>query len=254
MAFASDFFYEVRRRIPAIRRDAFKEKAFSGDFLVEGLPVALTKELSLRSLKLNAFYLWVLEQIDIPQQEIRLLDLGSKDFMYAPALAAWALRRSARHSKRVSIQALELDPYQIYADFFKRGDAAQFFVNLCHRHFPSRLDISYSQGDWLTWHPETRPTIITSFFPYLFESLHRGVGLPRYAFDPERYYQKILATTERYAVFFHQGSEEARASKKMMMELEMGRLVSEFKVHENAFLERKHPVHVFVIEKLLRES
>lgn len=224
MISANDLFYELRRRIPTLRHDYRPS----------------TSE-ALRSEGLSDLYEWILAGLAFrPMSEpLHILDIGAQDFRYASGLARWAKKLSSHHE--ISIEALEIDPFQLYFDLFRRGDIAEFYAREATALY--QVDVTYRQANWLEEKVTRRPDLITCFFPFLYKDLSRRFGLPRRAHKPEDFYQKILETAKWGGVFFHQGSAEAEESLKLLSSL--GAKICEIRIiHQNPYLARKHSIEV----------
>lgn len=248
MPFANEFFFKLRKRIPSLRRRSYSERSSirpDALGLDSPFPLGLRIQLSEKALRLNEFYFKGFEQLEIPrfQDPLYILDLGSKDFAYAPALSLWALGLSSA----ATVEGVELDPYQIYFDLYRRGDLARYYVQQSLLHLPGNLMVSYRQADWLQWHPTRYPQVITSLFPFLFEDLHYRFGLPKKSFDPERFYRKLVKTTQAYAVFFHQGDEEENESRRLLQSIGGGTIIQRLTLTDGA---RRHAVNVLLWQRL----
>ncbi|PIR23563.1 MAG: hypothetical protein COV44_02240 [Deltaproteobacteria bacterium CG11_big_fil_rev_8_21_14_0_20_45_16] len=210
-----------------------------GDF-----PTDIAKGMSEVSLRDCLFYYWILEQI--PWQPHartrRALDLGSMSFYYAPALALFL---SKRLDPEVMIEALEVDPYRRYRDFYRRGDYAHYYVKLT-KEFLKRCKLSYKQGDWLSYSKDDKFDLITCFFPFLYADQSDAWGLPRSLFQPQGFYKKCLRQSDT-VVFFHQGDEEYATSKDLLEEIGANEITYEGRFFENPWVKRKHPVYVLLV-------
>jgi len=204
-----------------------------------------------QSFRLSLLYYSILKQIEPSHFESprRFLDLGSRDFSYAVGLAVWAKEIG---TDSIKVCGLELDPYQTYWNGRKRKEVGLYHASLASSLSDQagvELNVAYEAGDWLTWNPPSQFDVITHLFPFLFEDLHQGFGLPMRSFSPLEYYAKSIQAAGQGMVFFHQGRKEARESKAILSQLGGGRIVQAFKVQENPYLERKFPIEVLVWKK-----
>ncbi len=99
--------------------------------------------------------------------KIKLLDIGSKYFCYAPAIHAFF---SVRHpGKPVQLTGIEVDAYRRFIDLHTRYDYAQYYI----RTIPAAR---YIAGDFLKHEGEY--DFITWFYPFIFDYAHLVWGLP----------------------------------------------------------------------------
>ncbi|MBS2011349.1 MAG: class I SAM-dependent methyltransferase [Deltaproteobacteria bacterium] len=121
---------------------------------------------------------------------VRALDVGSKDFRYAHALARWLAHASSTRSSRpreVSLTGIELEGHRVYADLHSRRDHGEAFAAEV-----DGADVTYRVGDFLE-HDERDVDVVFMFFPFVLEYALVRWGLPRSYFLPER----ILAHARR---------------------------------------------------------
>lgn len=218
------------------------------------IPAELAEQMSERALRLNLSYLRILKQIPLPSdlEELRVIDIGSKDFVYAPALALFLAERS----KHFSLIGLELDPYPVYLSLHRRWDAGRYYANVAQNYFNGRGEVSYRSGDWLSEiskgdgtlsNPRKSFDLVTHFFPFLYEDLHSGAGLPIDSFDPRKSYRATLENS-RYGLFFHQGLGEFEDSKKLLKEMPEHRLIFDGIFDRDPWVQRKHRIGVLLVE------
>jgi hypothetical protein len=246
--FCNELFFFLRRKTPRLRRSPYREKAWPR-LEQDLIPAAIAETLSESSLRQALFYASLLQRVPIEGKydRLKLLDLGSKDFVYVSALASFL----DRLSQSFEITGLELDPYQIYFNFFKRGDLARYYVEKVSHHFGERAKIDYEDGDWLKFTQPKAYDLITCFFPFLFSDLHFRFHLPKKAFAPELFYKKSFQAAP-LVLFFHQGKEELSESKRLILDAGLGEILFEEEVSENFWMPRKHPVEIlFVRSKLI---
>ncbi len=244
MGLGNDFLFELRKRLPPLRRKAYAETlpVRLRDQIPKGL---LTPDqafsLSESALRQNLMVGEILQRIPLPPAEnqvFRALDIGSRHFVYAPVLTRWI--QTQAKAFEIELSGLELDPYVIYFDLYRRLDLGRYYAAVASG---PQVSVTYRAGDWLSYPCTGRFDMITCFFPYLFEDLHRGDRLPLRSFDPELCYAKIIEAT-KFVVFFHQGAEEARRSVELLSAHSGVRIQSQFAVQETAYGRRKHPLYV----------
>ena len=264
--------YSLRRSFPRLR-NGYSESNNS-KYLIQTqnyFSPELAIQISEKNLRLSLFYAWILDQIShqIPNPKtpaVRVLDLGSRHFAYAPALAR-LFKSKIDKTQSLIVDSLELDPYPFYLNGFRRGDAAAYFASLAEDFLNrdhSLHQVTFYQGDflvpsssWKNWdtakahrRPESHWNWIFNFFPYLFDDLHERSGLPAQSFDPLTWYQKIARSCD-FAVFFHQGEQELEQALSLINSSFMGSPTSPQpviqKFQENPWLERRHPLFTLTL-------
>lgn len=235
----NSFFFEIRKHLPRFRLSPYSEAGGEG-LLQKKFSPEVAGGLSEESLRNALFYSWILDQLPRPPvaREGRALDLGSKNFLYAPALCDYLESRFINFE----LTGLEIDPYRTYVDFYKRGDYGRYYADLCSKHF-SPNQVSYVPGNWLVWNAPCHYDMIFCFFPFLFEDLSQNWGLKRGHFSPRRFYEKAFLQSNE-VVFFHQGHEELNQSLLLIEGIGMGSIKKQMTVHDNPWMYRKYPVEV----------
>ncbi len=241
----NQIFYEIRKRLPSLNRSPYSEEPCL-DFEQDTIRTSWAKSLNSENLRLSHFYLEILESLEFKSksEKARVMDIGSKDFSYAAGLAEFLDSKFSSFE----LTALELDPYQIYFDFHTRGDAAEYHVYSIRENLRSESSVQYLQGDWLLWEPDENFDLITCFFPFLYDDLHDRFGLPRKAFDPRAFYSKCMRSSDA-VIFFHQGEEELRDSKKLIESLGLMSIVQERRFTSRAYLPRKSAVYALLLQR-----
>jgi hypothetical protein len=244
----NEILFQVRKHLPSVRLKPYRESAdgvkISQDFFSNGIAENLRSE----NLKHALFYAWVLDQLETSEENGekkwakkkfgRAIDLGSKNFVYAPALC----RALEQRFENFELTGLEVDPYRTYIDLYKRGDYARYYSELCSEAYAPN-SIAYLPGNWLTWNPPEVFDMIFCFFPFLFQDLNEGWGLTPRHFSPRLFYEKAFFQSQE-VIFFHQGSEELEQSLKLIEAIGVGKVVRQFRVHENPWGKRKHLLEV----------
>lgn len=248
------FAFELRKRLPRLRFTNYREVAAANSLdpalltsACEVFSASVVNGLNELSLRTNLFYHWILQQIsfgaETPSFETAV-DLGSKHFVYAPALAAWAHREFGSRE----IVGLEADPYRFYRDLYRRGDYAKYYCDLTQAEFKQKVQIKYECENWLV--SNRSASLITCFFPFLYGDLNQRWGLPKTFFDPAKFYQKTLSSAKA-VVFFHQGEEEAVESERLISNDASAKIVFKKQFFENPYMKRKFPVFAIVAIKAL---
>jgi hypothetical protein len=244
MGIGNHFLFELRKRLPALRRKPYAESLpWSLRDRIPSGPLTSHQafKLSESALRQNLMYGEILKQIPLPKSEgkpYRALDIGSRHFVYAPILSHWI--QNETDAPQIELTGLELDPYVFYFDLYRRMDLGRYYAEIASS---SKASVTYQEGDWLSYPAGEPLDLITCFFPYLFQDLHQGDRLPLRSFDPELCYAKIVRTT-KFVIFFHQGPEEARRSESLLAALPQVSIQSRFAVQETAYGRRKHPLYV----------
>ena len=210
------------------------------------LPNLVGAALSEPTLRLNLFYRWILEQLPIERAErretsYRAIDLGSKDFIYAPALAA----SLAVWFAEFELIGLELDPYRLINNLYRRGDCARYYVEQACRSIQPGASVRYAQGDWLKQTATERYDLITCFLPFIYSDLHDRFGLPRSGFSPRRFCEKCCAESDRL-ILFHQSKQELYDSIALLDEIGGGSIEFQGSFQKNPWLKRQDPVEVLI--------
>lgn len=241
----NEILFSIRRALPRLRAKPYSESLEPGIRVESGLPFEVASGFNEKNLRLVEFYLWILNQVPWTPKNgaIRssVIDIGAMNFMYAPALAKWLQDRAPAFE----LTGLELDPYRMYSNFYRRGDCAAYYMGLARSFLNAGESVDYREGDWLKWDPETRYDLITCFFPFLFDDLHDRFGLPRKHFAPEDFYRKCFQQSDS-VLFFHQGETERDESLKIIKKLDMGAVQFQKSFHENPWLKRKHSVEAIL--------
>jgi SAM-dependent methyltransferase len=118
---------------------------------------------------------------------ISALDVGSKDFRYAFALARWLARRSGGVATeagitKVALVGIELDGHPVYPDLRSRADHADAFAA------QAGPDVSYRVGDFLAA-PERDRDVVFVFFPFVLRYALVRWGLPMGHFRPAPFFE-----------------------------------------------------------------
>jgi hypothetical protein len=214
------------------------EREVAQDFFEADFSRKLTSE----SLGLNCFYLSLLNALKpvILGRRGLWLDVGSLDFRYAPALSCFL--------KGLGVQellGLEVDPKRLYRNFYRRRDYARYYSQISQTQFG--VCVRYEQANFLSWTSKEALSGISCFFPFLFEDLHEGFGLPPAFFDPLQFYKKLFALSPQI-IFFHQGRDELEASKNLIYQVS-GRSIKLTEIgpyQDNPWQLRKNPVYALV--------
>jgi SAM-dependent methyltransferase len=132
------------------------------------------------------------------------LDVGSKDFRYAFALARWIERSAARPLDR--LVGVEIDGAGLYRSGHTRADRADAY---CRQAGPG---VRFVVEDFLAF---AAPPVhlLTAFFPFVLPYQLAAWGLPLAHFAPERFvarYRELLVPGGLLVVANHTAEESAR--------------------------------------------
>jgi hypothetical protein len=105
-----------------------------------------------------------------------VVDVGSKDFVYAPALFAFA-----EHCVEAAPQltGVELDGHVVYKDLRSRADHATAWAAL------AGPTVRYRVQDFLAFTPEQQAALVTIFYPFVTRFALLRWGLPVSEYRPE---------------------------------------------------------------------
>lgn len=135
--------------------------------------------------------LWVLDLLDRhvtpallgalgEAPRVRAVDVGSKDFRYAFALARWLRHAAATSPREVALDGVEVDGHPIYEDGRSRADHAEAFARAV-----DLAEVRYRVADFLAA-PERDLDVVFLFFPFVLRYALVRWGLPLGFFAPER--------------------------------------------------------------------
>lgn len=140
-------------------------------------------------------------------RRVRALDVGSKDFRYATALARWLGRAGTRSAREVSLTGIELEGHRLHPDLRTRRDHAEAFATEV-----GGAEVTYEVADFLA-REERDVDVVFMLFPFVLEYALVRWGLPRSFFLPERMLARVKATLRPgglVLIFNHTEEEQAR--------------------------------------------
>lgn len=105
---------------------------------------------------------------------ISILDIGSKNWFYAPA--EWHFFRYQGFDKDINLTGIEIDPYRLYQNLYSRQDYAEYYIkNLENTRYIGQNLLEHRDSyDYITW-----------FFPFVTQEPLLHWGLPLKCFSPE---------------------------------------------------------------------
>jgi SAM-dependent methyltransferase len=132
---------------------------------------------------------------------ITAVDVGSKDFVYAPALSAFAQQWSDRTP---DLTGVEIDGHVIYKDLRSRADYAAAWAKV------AGPGTRYCVSDFLAFAPDAEVTLLTIFYPFVTRFALLRWGLPASEYRPEALLQhaaKMLAADGVLVIVNHTHEE-----------------------------------------------
>jgi hypothetical protein len=126
---------------------------------------------------------------DSKKELVRWLDVGSKQFAYAPALVLFA--QQALGACRVILRGIELDGFKTDSAGVARWQYAYSVINCLNtvyekREAASRLSVFYEVGSIETHRPEEGYDVVSLFLPFVVPGPLVAWGLPLSTFNPLR--------------------------------------------------------------------
>ncbi len=115
-------------------------------------------------------------EVEAEDSRVVVVDVGSKDFVYASALAAFARRRAGGP---IALVGVELDGHVIYRDLRSRADHARAHASLAGD------GVHYEVADFLAYQPPSPASLVTMFFPFVTRFALLQWGLPAREYRPE---------------------------------------------------------------------
>ena len=144
------------------------------------------------------------------QRSIRAIDVGSKDFCYAFALARFLERSRGRGGPRpITLTGVELDGHPIYADLHSRKEHGEAFARQV-----DGADVQYAVADFLE-HDAKDIDVLTFFFPFVLEYALLRWGLPRRCFLPLRIFEHAHAMLKPGGVVVVMNHTEAGRERQL---------------------------------------
>jgi hypothetical protein len=135
----------------------------------------LERESTKRAYRENLYVLDALDRDgpELPSNPL-IVDVGSKDFIYASALSAFAKRFG-----EPEIHGVEIDGHVIYQDLRSRADYAAAYTRVAGTH------VHYHVQDFLAFKAPRPAALVTMFFPFVTRFALLRWGLPVGVYRPE---------------------------------------------------------------------
>jgi SAM-dependent methyltransferase len=145
----------------------------------------------------------------LPEQ-LHALDVGCKNFHYAPGLYQFLCHWQG--PRQVELTGIELDGYGIYADGFSRADYGHAWAQQAdptHVHFRV-ADVLALKGSSFE--------LITCFYPFMTAAALLNWGLPLRCFQPQALLAHCweLLTPGGRLILFHQTAQEANIAQQYL--------------------------------------
>lgn len=214
-AVANQFFFAVRGQMRWRRRN-YQE---GGAVLPNGEPhgglirryqPAYADRLSPQTLDENLIWLELLDAVRHkldwrPQAPLQALDVGCKNFYYAPTLKAfWD-----SYGQPVELKGIELDAYRVYRDGYSRADYAAWYA---------KGIATFEAGDALRH--RGRYNAISLFYPFVLPGPLVKWGLPLRHYQPAKLLDHLVSLLEPGGVLLvvNQGHGEWTAQQRLYAE------------------------------------
>jgi hypothetical protein len=166
--------------------------ALHGRYQLEPLARLSTTSLYRKNLYLLDTLEKATQDLPLPFSDTRIvkaLDVGSQDWYYVFVLERWLQLHNRRNGESVVLTGIELDGYEIYADFHSRRDYALTYVEQT-----GNPEVHYEIGDFLEFR-EGDYDIIFIFYPLLLRYQLLLWGLPLRYFAPKSILSQAASLT-----------------------------------------------------------
>ncbi|MGD9579810.1 MAG: hypothetical protein AB7V50_00415 [Vampirovibrionia bacterium] len=231
---SEDVIQEEKRILNNYNLDFFHENS-SIIHYKENLYTLKLLEETFNSINLNAF---------TDKKNLKILDIGSKNFSYAPAIHHFFNNKPINESLKNNIEltGIEIDPYRILSDLHSRYDYAMYYTQKLSK-------TNYITGDVLSL-TEAKYDIITWFLPFIVKDPLIKWGLPLKYFKPKtmlNHAYKIL-NHRGIILLVNQGEAEKKAQVELIKELNLNYTSIE-EAYTNCFSPYKLKRYITVITK-----
>lgn len=152
--------------------------------------------------------------LSLPQRPVRLLDIGSQHFVYAPALSLFFSHWATLRPRTVELTGIEVDPYRRRWTLHTRRDLARYYASLLPW-------IVYQPGDFLATNFPQRFDAIAWFRPHMAEEPLLAAGLPARFHQPEQQMRRAFDLLELGGTLFlsYQSQTEAEIAEELLQKL-----------------------------------
>lgn len=204
-----------------------KEKEFFNKYHLNDLKDNST----IYNYKENLYIIDLLTKIDldISNDFIKILDIGSKNWFYARG--EYNFFKYHKFKKNIEMTGIELDAYRVYTSFYSRYDSAAF-------HIKNLENTRYIAGDLLK-HNE-KYDFITWFFPFVIKEPLLYWGLPLDFYLPEKMLKHAYSLLKKGGtmIILNQGIKEFEKQKELLKALNIK--FKEYGEFKSEFLSYKH--------------
>lgn len=148
--------------------------------------------------------------LSLPARPLRVLDIGSQDFVYAPALSHFFARWGSDRPRTVEITGIEIDPHRRRWSMHTRRDLARYYASLV----PWTVCLA---GDFLETPFPQRFDVVTWFRPHVALEPLLAAGLPSRLHRPQEQICKALECLAPGGALFlsYQSQDEAEMAQDM---------------------------------------
>lgn len=113
------------------------------------------------------------------KDQLRILDVGSARWPYAPALYQFFSQAYTQSPRQIYMTGIEVDPYRVDTEGYSYVDYALSYID------PIASFARYLNQDILHYTPQEPYDVVTAFNPYVEQDEHLMGGLPLEYFQPE---------------------------------------------------------------------
>ena len=134
----------------------------------------------------NLCHLLLLDALDWPASEPAcrtVLDVGSKNFAYCPALWQF-LQKKGMLAADAQLDGIEVDPHRLYPGLYTRAACSAWYTSLTG-------SCRYLGGDVLDLSAAQRYGLVTVFFPFIHQDSVLSWGLPAKFLRPRQLFRQV---------------------------------------------------------------
>lgn len=142
------------------------------------------------------------------QEQLDILDVGSKNWEYAKAEYYFF----KAHSKNMCLNGIELDAHRLYSNFYSRSEVAKY-------HIKKLENTEYIEGDFLK--QNKKYDFIIWILPFIKKYPHLQWGLPLEYFKPNEMLKHAHECLKKNGqlLIINQGKEEFEIQKQLCKQL-----------------------------------
>lgn len=165
--------------------------------------------------------------------KLSVLDIGSKNWYYAPAEYYYF----KKHSEQLSLDGVEIDAYRLYSNFYNRFETAKFHIKNLEgaKYIPDDLMNINKKYDYIIW-----------ILPFVLIQPLRYWGLPDKYFQPQELFNHAYSLLNKNGkmLIINQTKEEYEAQQTILNGLD-----SFSKKLDSPFYEYKYQRYITIVEK-----